>query len=346
MRPLSTSPAILIGGILALLLIAYVFIGGSRGDAGNAPHCTSPQALDLVKRELFRRAAATRGSNDPAFVSAQNYSVLHAQSRLVRRLEGGSGRVSCSGALVLDLPPGVAAAGGRRSLAAQLQYGLEPAGAGTARLLTLSNADDLVVPLATVSSAGTQAALGEALPVANEVQQETTVGAPPAPRPLPQMIQRAPAPPPPPQRAAPPPPPPQPRTSATAQAKSPQKPQPRKEASAAAHPKAAAPAQATPAPSPPAPAVAVVRPSFNCRYARTRGEVAVCGNPGLALLDRQMSGQFYGALAAARPGQRAMLQRSRDRFLAYRDSCGSDACVADAYRARMREISAIMEGRW
>ena len=37
-----------------------------------------------------------------------------------------------------------------------------------------------------------------------------------------------------------------------------------------------APSQTTPAPSPPpAPAVAMVKPSFNCRYARTRGEVAL-----------------------------------------------------------------------
>jgi hypothetical protein len=341
MRPLGTSAAIAIGGVLALLLIAYVFLGGSRGDAHNAPHCTSPQALDLVKRELFRRAAATRNSNDAVFANAQNYSVLHAQSRLVRRLEGGSGKVSCSGALVLDLPPGVAAAGGRRSLAAQLQYRLEPAGAGSARLLMLNKADDLVVPLATVSGAANEGTppLAQSMPVANEALAETTVPtrAPPAPRPMPQVIQRPPAPP----RATPPPP----RAAPPQPAKPPQKPQPRKEASAGAHAKPAPPPSVTPAPSPP-PAPAVVRPSFNCRYARTRGEVAVCGNPGLAVLDRQMSGQFYSALAAARPGQRAMLQRSRDRFLAYRDSCSSDACVADAYRARMREIAAIMEGRW
>jgi len=41
-----------------------------------------------------------------------------------------------------------------------------------------------------------------------------------------------------------------------------------------------------------------------------------------------------------------MLERSRKRFLAYRDSCGSRACVADAYYGRIREISDIMSGRF
>jgi len=41
-----------------------------------------------------------------------------------------------------------------------------------------------------------------------------------------------------------------------------------------------------------------------------------------------------------------MLQRTRRQFLRLRDSCGSEACVADSYRARMREISAIMAGGW
>jgi uncharacterized protein len=72
----------------------------------------------------------------------------------------------------------------------------------------------------------------------------------------------------------------------------------------------------------------------------------VCHDPGLASLDRQMAAQFNSALSVARPGQRTMLQRSRNRFLSYRDSCRSDACIADAYRARMREISGIMNGDW
>ncbi|MDQ3482196.1 MAG: hypothetical protein M3448_02130, partial [Pseudomonadota bacterium] len=91
---------------------------------------------------------------------------------------------------------------------------------------------------------------------------------------------------------------------------------------------------------------ATANPSFNCRNARTRGEVAVCSDGGLASLDRQMASQFYGAMSQGDAAQRALLQRTRGRFLSYRDSCRSDACVAGAYRDRMREISDIMAGRW
>jgi uncharacterized protein len=59
-----------------------------------------------------------------------------------------------------------------------------------------------------------------------------------------------------------------------------------------------------------------------------------------------MASQFSQAMSGASPGQRAMLQRTRGRFLSYRDSCGSDSCIADAYRGRMREISDIMSGSW
>lgn len=87
-------------------------------------------------------------------------------------------------------------------------------------------------------------------------------------------------------------------------------------------------------------------PSFNCSNARTRGEIAVCGDSGLAALDRQMASQFNGAMSRADPQQRSLLYSTRSGFLAFRDRCRSDNCVADTYRGRMREISDIMAGRW
>ncbi len=111
-----------------------------------------------------------------------------------------------------------------------------------------------------------------------------------------------------------------------------------------------------PAPAPPRPEPRPVeaeprqsssaRPSFNCANARTRGERAVCNDSGLAALDRQMASQFYSALRRADPQQRARLQSTRSGFLAFRDRCRSDGCVADTYRGRMREISDIMSGSW
>ena len=93
--------------------------------------------------------------------------------------------------------------------------------------------------------------------------------------------------------------------------------------------------------SAPAPTVAA-RPSFNCRYARTRGERMVCGSSSLAAKDRAMSSLFYSALSGASPSARRALRSTRDRFLAYRDRCGSEACVSQAYDGRMQEIRDIL----
>lgn len=88
------------------------------------------------------------------------------------------------------------------------------------------------------------------------------------------------------------------------------------------------------------------RPSFNCRYARTRGETAVCNDGALAALDRQMAAQYYRGISAVDARQRQALTATRDRFLRYRDQCPSHACIAEAYRGRMREISDIVsDGR-
>ena len=68
----------------------------------------------------------------------------------------------------------------------------------------------------------------------------------------------------------------------------------------------------------------------------------VCSSDRLAAKDRAMSSLFYSALADGDPRTRAELRRTRDRFLAYRDRCGNEGCIADAYDGRMREIRDIM----
>ena len=88
------------------------------------------------------------------------------------------------------------------------------------------------------------------------------------------------------------------------------------------------------------------RPSFNCAYAKTSGERAVCASGSLADLDRQMAAQYVAAMRNAGPREARLLRTTRDRFLAYRDRCGSDRCIADAYRGRITEIGDIMSGNW
>ena len=336
MRPLSTMARLIIAGVLALLLIVYVFGGGSSTKADAGPHCTSQQALDQVKGELFRRAAGVRGTSDPGFDAVARYSVVRAGSRLVRRHYPRSDKVTCTGSIALDLPPGAAVVGGRRTLAANLAYDIAPGPKGSVRLLSLDQADAIVVPLASVSnSSSEQGEMPLQAPQANGTVGEMPPSAPqsmaPPPPPGPPAAEHRAA------RPAPPPPPP--RTPEPPRKAAPAKP--------TAAPKAATPpSHPKPPTAPPPPPVATASPSFNCRYAHTRGEIAVCGDPGLAALDREMSAEYYRAVSAARPGQRVILERSRTRFLRYRDSCGSEACIADAYRGRMREIAGIMTGGW
>ena len=105
-----------------------------------------------------------------------------------------------------------------------------------------------------------------------------------------------------------------------------------------------APAVPEPA-APPEPPQVRAQPSFDCRLAQNRSERMVCSSEHLAELDRRMSSLYYSALREARPRVRTRLTRTRDQFLAYRERCPTEACVADAYRGRMEEIRDIADGR-
>lgn len=87
-------------------------------------------------------------------------------------------------------------------------------------------------------------------------------------------------------------------------------------------------------------------PSYDCGDASTSSEVAVCNDAGLAALDRQMAVLYDRSVASGNAQQRALLVRTRDRFLAYRDGCRTTGCIAGAYQGRMREIRDIMAGQW
>jgi len=292
MRQLNWTTIALIGGILVLLLMFAYFASNRNPDqdklTGNElgqtqaadpeKRCASQATYDLIKRELFRRAAQVRGSDEAAYDKLSNYAVIRMENPVMESEDDKTGAVNCSGSLSLDLPPGVAAVGGRRSLMSDIDYTIQPAADGTGAVVLLRNADAIITPLATLA----------------------------------RIAQPAPA-------AAPA------ETNAIA---------PEANGSAAETP------PATPAPT------SSTHPSFDCAGARTKGEVAVCSDSGLATLDRNMAAQYSRALAAGTPDQRDLLRQTRDRFLGYRDRCPNRQCVADAYVGRMREIRDIMEGRW
>ncbi len=108
---------------------------------------------------------------------------------------------------------------------------------------------------------------------------------------------------------------------------------------------AAAPAPApaaAPAPAP-APAVAAatppepVKPSFDCTKASNKVEKMICGSPDLARLDVQLVDAYRKANAnSADP---AKLKSEQIAWIKQSRACADEACVAQAYRARIAELS-------
>ena len=253
--------------------------------------CAAQSTYDEIRRELFRRAAQVRGGDQPAYTRLADFALLRVNDPIVRDMNEQLQSVTCSGTANLDLPPGVAVAGGRRSLSGDLDYMVQPAADRTGNVVRIGNADSIVVPLATLARSGAP----QNAPLFPPDLQE-------------QMIEQQ-----------------QQQQQAPVIDDEPAIQDERDE-------DVSAPTSAN--------------PSFDCRRARTRGERAVCGDPGLAALDRQMAAQFNSGMRNADREQRALLQRTRGRFLSYRDRCASNQCVAETYRSRMREISDIMANRW
>lgn len=82
----------------------------------------------------------------------------------------------------------------------------------------------------------------------------------------------------------------------------------------------------------------VTRPSFNCRYARSRVENMICTNEGLAAQDRRMASLYFAALAEADRQGKEDLRRSRGDFVAARDTCRTEECVWRSYDERIVEL--------
>lgn len=298
-RSLNWTTIALIGGLVLLVLLVAYFAarGNSNQDkltnaevsTSTAPSqekaCARSATYDLIKRDLFRRAAQLRGSDQAAFDQLSGVAVVRMENPVMESEDSSNGAVNCSGSLSLDLPPGVAVVGGRRTLTSDVDYTVQPSADGSGNVVLLRNADAIVTPLATLAKV-------------NQPAEPATNGSTIAPEPV------APAPP------------------ATAAPRTP------------------------PASDDVTVPLASARASFDCRSARTRGEIAICSDPGLAALDRNMATQYARASADASPDQRELLRQTAHRFYAYRDRCPNNACIGQAYAGRMREIRDIVEGRW
>lgn len=266
--------------------------------------CSSQTTYDRLKQIVFDEAIR-RGSADPQNLDTlSTHSLARVEEPVVKSRDEELDITVCAGALVLTIPPGAERAfAGKRQLTAGIEYAGQAAADGSGLVYRMSGAEPIITALARFDL--TPAAYRPA------AAPSTTTRATPRARPA--------------EVAAAPP-------------QAPASPLPQRAPPPLARP--APPVQASAAPRPTAPAVAS-RPSFNCRYARSRSEKLVCGSADLAALDRQMSSQFYAELGRADAAGRAALRRTRDRFLATRDRCDSEACVARAYVERMNEIAAI-----
>ena len=301
-----TTLALIAALIVLVLLVAYFasrtgpdqdkltsneLAQGEQQTKAPAPEkaCATNATYDLIKRELFRRAAQLRGSDQAAFDRLSAYAVIRMENPVMESQDKDTGAINCSGSLSLDLPPGVAVVGGRHTLNSDIDYTIQQAADGSGPVVLLRNAEAIVAPLATLARVNQPPAPVATPPESNLVAPPETNGAPAI---VPPGTPRPPAQPQPPARPA------------------------------------------------------AARPSFDCAKARTRSEIEVCSDAGLATLDRNMAAQFGQAMEQASPDQRDLLRRTRDRFVAYRNRCPNRACIGEAYVGRMREIRDIMEGRW
>ena len=165
MRQLNWTTIALIGGIVVLLLMFAYFASNRNPDqdklTGNElaqaqipdpeKRCASQATYDLIKRELFHRAAQVRGSDQAAYDKLSNYAVIRMENPVMESEDDNTGAVNCSGSLSLDLPPGVAAVGGRRSLMSDIDYTIQQAADGSGDVVMLRNADAIITPLATLA---------------------------------------------------------------------------------------------------------------------------------------------------------------------------------------------------
>ena len=177
------NPHLIALGVLGVLLAAVLIFIFTRGTDSSQDHLTNDQAEatvsgddpekrcadpannDRIKRELFRQAAAIRERDQAAYDKLVGFAVLRSETPILRGYDQRVDSVSCSSFVSLDLPPGVAVAGGRRTLSGDVGYVIQ------GKTLSLTEAEAIVAPLATLAREGQPPDAGLDAPVA-QVQAE------------------------------------------------------------------------------------------------------------------------------------------------------------------------------
>jgi hypothetical protein len=182
-RRLNWTTIALIGGLVLLLVLIAYFATTRNPDQDKLVDtettdaqpdqkerlCSSKATYDLIKRELFRRAAQVRGSDQAAYDQLATYAVVRMENAVMESEDGTTGAANCSGSLSLDLPPGVAVEGGRRTLTSDVDYSVQTDGDS----VDLRSADAIIAPLSRLARVGqstqTAADTNEATPQTDEV---------------------------------------------------------------------------------------------------------------------------------------------------------------------------------
>lgn len=188
-----TVVALVCGLILLVLIIAYFATrSGSNPDkltgnevaAAAAPDrsklCASNATYDLIKRDLFRRAAQLRGGDQSAFDQISSAAVVRMENPVMESEDGSTHTVNCSGSLSLDLPPGISVQGDRHTLSSDVDYTVQQAADSSGTVVSLNNADSIIAPLATLARAQ-QAAPAASADMNNETAVDNSQGGAPTP---------------------------------------------------------------------------------------------------------------------------------------------------------------------
>ncbi|HEU0100013.1 MAG TPA: hypothetical protein VFQ67_14725 [Allosphingosinicella sp.] len=267
--------------------------------------CASEATYDRLKELVFDEAARIRNSDPRNLDPLAAAAVVRMEEPVVKSRDDGLNVTVCSGRFILELPPGAENAfDGKRRLDAEVEYAAQAAVDGSGLVYQMDGAEPIIYRLATFGMKGQPTRLEAGGP--GRLRPPPPAAAPAEPVLMPPVAEPASRPLPPPAR------------------KAEQRPE-------------------TAPPAPPATRV-TVRPSFNCRYGKTRTEKMICSSPRLAAQDRAMASLYYDLMAGADPATRGHLRRSRDAFLGRREQCRSEACVDSAYASRMAELRTIGRG--
>ena len=338
--------------------------------------CAANATYTRLKESAFDEAKRIRERDTEALDALADASVVRMEDPLLESRDEALGLTVCSGRMIVELPPGAGAAfNGRQRLAADITYSAQAAADGSGTVYKIDGGEPIVYRLAAFDPSGaTRTASIEPLGIETPpaaADEPDVITSTPAPRVAPPVPQPRTPPPPAPRTSSPPRPAPEPATvkpdPATERARRLAAAERATRAAAGVREERAAAAAAAAErraraeriaaaqrderggeaeevrPTRTARAPAAARPSFNCRYARSRVEKMVCGDPDLAARDRRMAALYYRTNASSDPVVRRRLSASRLRFLAYRDRCPNEACVAAAYEDRIDEINDLAD---